>query len=297
MVHWLYHYHQLKSINVAGTIEVLKFAITSKVKPIHYISTTNVYDTDEHKNKKFVGESEVGATTKGLTGGYTQSKWISEQLIQKARKRDIPVRIYRPSYITGDSQSGIWNADDFLCRFIKGCIQLKHAPRLPDLTLDMSAVDYVANAIVNIAMNPQEKRCEFNVVQDHLYSYNELFETMKSYGYDLQIIEYEKWRELLILQESNNDFALRPFIALFNEKWPQSVKGPVYESSNTRKTLANTEIKNITIDKVIDKYFSYFISCGFLNPPEQPKNKNIDWYPKQQATLNYRNKNLITNGS
>jgi len=292
MVHWLYPYSQLKLINVGGTYEVLRLASTGKVKPVHYISTTNVYDSDEHKTKKVVGETEVGTSTKGITGGYTQSKWISEQLIQKARQRNIPIRIYRPSYITGDSKFGIWNADDFLCRFIKGCIQLKHAPALPDLTLDMSPVDYVANAIVHIAFNNEEKNCEFNVVQDNRYTFDQLFQTLKSYGYPLEVIDYYKWRELLLAQESNSDFALRPLSALFTENWPHSLKGPVYDTINTRKALSESDIKNHTIESVIEKYFSYFVSCGFINPPVEPKNHNINWYPKQQLILNYRNKNL-----
>jgi len=45
-------------------------------------------------------------------------------MIIAREERNIPVSIYRPGYITGDTVNGLWNTDDYLCRFIKGCIQL-----------------------------------------------------------------------------------------------------------------------------------------------------------------------------
>lgn len=34
----------------------------------------------------------------------------------------------RVSLVSGSSHSGVWNTDDFLCRLIKGCVQLGLTP-------------------------------------------------------------------------------------------------------------------------------------------------------------------------
>lgn len=53
-----------------------------------------------------------------------QSKWIAELIVLEARNRGVPVTIFRPGYVTGDSKTGVMNTDDYLVRLLKGCIQL-----------------------------------------------------------------------------------------------------------------------------------------------------------------------------
>lgn len=72
-------------------------------------------------------------SSKGLTAGYGQTKWVSEQLILRARARGVPATIIRPGYIVGDSVSGVTNTDDFIWRLVKGCIQLGKVPRISNV--------------------------------------------------------------------------------------------------------------------------------------------------------------------
>lgn len=54
-----------------------------------------------------------------------QSKWIAELILLKARdERGLPITIFRPGYVTGDSKTGVMNTDDYLVRLLKGCLQL-----------------------------------------------------------------------------------------------------------------------------------------------------------------------------
>ena len=46
-----------------------------------------------------VSENDPLLTTHGITGGYPQSKWVAEKLLQAARDQlGIPVAVYRPGY-------------------------------------------------------------------------------------------------------------------------------------------------------------------------------------------------------
>ncbi|NEO53796.1 MAG: hypothetical protein F6K54_12330 [Okeania sp. SIO3B5] len=83
-----------------------------------------------------------------LAVGYVQTKWVAEQLVWEAAKRGLPITVYRPSRISGNSKTGVSNFDDLLSRFIKGCIQLKHFPTWEGFEENLIPVDYASKAIV-----------------------------------------------------------------------------------------------------------------------------------------------------
>ena len=51
------------------------------------------------------------------------------------------------------SVTGVSNTDDYLARLMKGCIQLKKAPRMRNV-INACPVDFVAQSIVHIASTP-----------------------------------------------------------------------------------------------------------------------------------------------
>lgn len=91
-VHWIYPYEQLKPVNVLGSHEVLRLATTSKLKPVHYVSTTSVFDSKSYGGSNVVFEEDKLEDCTDLQGGYPQSKWVAEKLMMEARKRGVPVK-------------------------------------------------------------------------------------------------------------------------------------------------------------------------------------------------------------
>ena len=126
-------YASLKPTNVNGVREVLRLACQVKVKPLHYISTTDVLRAADlspgsDENVRVRMEQDGLNHWRRLSEGYAQSKWVAEKLVMAARDRGLPVCIYRPATLSGHSQLGLWNTNDTLCRMIKGCIELRAAP-------------------------------------------------------------------------------------------------------------------------------------------------------------------------
>jgi L-aminoadipate-semialdehyde dehydrogenase len=109
LVHWLLPYEKLKPANVEGTVEIIRLAIAKKTKSVHYVSTTSVFDTDYHRNLQVVNESDPLDSFTGLTGGYPQSKWVAEKILQKARSLGVPVKVYRPGYSKQVNQMHFFN--------------------------------------------------------------------------------------------------------------------------------------------------------------------------------------------
>jgi thioester reductase-like protein len=83
--------------------------------------------------------------------GYSQSQWVTEQLVWEARRRGVPLAVYRPGFIMGDSRTGIGNQNDFVARLVKGCIALGGCPALPRQGRQFVPVDYVSAALLRIA--------------------------------------------------------------------------------------------------------------------------------------------------
>ena len=72
----------------------------------------------------------------------------------EARRRGLPTTIIRPGYILGESHTGVTNADDFIWRLVKGCLQLGQVPIMSNV-VNMCSVDYVANITVEVASKAQ----------------------------------------------------------------------------------------------------------------------------------------------
>ena len=148
-------YSALKSVNVLGTQEVLRLAVTNgltetRVKPVHYISTNGVFPSSMAV-PKFVETADLSDLSDQLDNGYAQSKWVAEQMCHEAAQRGLPVSILRPGNMAPSSLTGKWNANDFIYLLLRGCMSLGAVPDRADWYFDMTPVDYAARAIVHFA--------------------------------------------------------------------------------------------------------------------------------------------------
>ncbi len=103
-VNFLLPRNNLKAINVNGSIELLRLASLHKIKQFNYISTVSVFPTITRNLEKTFYEQDSIDQPLAIVGGYPQSKWIAEKVIQLAKARGIPVNIFRPGVIFGDTR-------------------------------------------------------------------------------------------------------------------------------------------------------------------------------------------------
>ncbi len=136
--------------NIGGTHRVIELATLAKQSGrsgrIHYVSTA--YVAGRRTGAVTESDLDCGQT---FFNAYEWSKFRAECHIQEAG-RTLPVTIYRPSVVVGNSQTG-W-ARRFLgvyqvLRWIdRG--QLTTLPCRADFELDIVPADYVAEAIVTL---------------------------------------------------------------------------------------------------------------------------------------------------
>lgn len=288
LVHWVYPYSQLRDANVIGTINVMNLAGTGKPKYFSFVSSTSTLDTDYFFNasdeltaRGFAGLSEaddlMGSST-GLGTGYGQSKWSAEYLIRAAGERGLKGCITRPGYVTGFSQTGASNTDDFLLRFLKGCAELGSYPDITN-NINMVPVDHVARVVVATALHPpQSEYLSVAHVTGHpRISFNQFVGTMKTYGYEVSKIDYPEWRSALerfVVEESKSS-ALFPLLHFVLDNLPQDTKAPELDDENAVKalkadiTLSGEDVSSGkgVVDKELGLYISYLVKIGFLPAP------------------------------
>ena len=253
-------YDVMKKTNVLGTREILRFAAMGQTKPVHYISTLGVFSNTYQQT---LTETEQPQWDDGLVSGYSQSKWVAEQLLITARNRGLPLCIYRPDIVLGHSQTGIINFNDyFLCNVLLTCIQLGVFPSI-NTVINFMPVDYVSQSVVYLSQQKNSYGKNFHLCHLHPILWKNLEIEINALGYQLKSVSYEQWVAEIISQSKKNPqdkrltrmrtrFELNKPIYLFSKK-------PTIDTANTDKGLANTDIICPPIDRTLLKiYLDYF---------------------------------------
>ncbi|MBW4594670.1 MAG: amino acid adenylation domain-containing protein [Brasilonema angustatum HA4187-MV1] len=249
-VNLIYPYAALRAVNVLGTQEILRLASLFKVKPVHFISTLDVFQSPAYQEMKVILESDELADCEGLSNGYAQSKWVAEKLVMTAKERGIPVCIYRLGTIVGHSQTGASPTNDLISRMLKSFIDLKIAPDL-DLTLNLTPVDYVSRAIAYLSRQKGSVGKVFHIGNPQPLPMRQLVRSINDLGYSVRFISYEQWQTKLLNSNIFQDTALSPVVSLFTEKMSpkqqtyletSALVCQTFDYQNTLNGLAGTSI-------------------------------------------------------
>ncbi|WP_442937364.1 non-ribosomal peptide synthase/polyketide synthase [Nostoc sp.] len=264
LVNHLYPYALLKAANVRGTEEVLRLASQIKIKPVHFISTVSVFASDEYFKLEVVQENDPLEHSQGLPGGYAQSKWVAEKIVMMARDRGLPCSIYRLGRITWHSQTGVWNPNDMLYRFIKSCIQLKSAPEMNSM-VEITPIDYFTKALIHLSQQPESLGKAFHLINTDSVPWSQFINCIRSLGYPLQQLSDEDWQaELLRNTQISTDNALYSTISLAEDNTSSesnATSSLKFDCQNTLNGLADTAIRWPEVDnKLLQAFFANNIS-------------------------------------
>ena len=160
-VNYLFNYDRMRDANVLGTNEVLRLSFEGRPKEFNYVSTTFIfgwavksvlYETDQNQNMEL------------LDFGYSQSKWVAEQVVFDARRRGLSARVFRPALVS-PSVTGGGNNFDIAVRLV--AFMVNHGIGVDTLNqVSFVPADIVANNIVAISTTPGTANKTFHVVRD-----------------------------------------------------------------------------------------------------------------------------------
>lgn len=173
-VNYLLSYDSLYPTNVYGTQEVIRLAFDCRKKELNYISTTFVFGW----NTEDLLEANSNKEMSNLDFGYSQSKWVAEQLVLDAGKNSLPIRVFRPSLIT-PSTEGKGSGMDITLRLL--AFMIKHGVTVDTPNqISFTPADITANNIVGIALLPTSINAAYHVVRDNYSTMNDVASCISS---------------------------------------------------------------------------------------------------------------------
>jgi thioester reductase-like protein len=160
-VNYLLNYDMMRDANVAGTNEILRLAFEGRTKEFNYVSTTFIFGWAV---KSVLYETDSNANMELLDFGYSQTKWVAEQVVFDAQRRGLPVRVFRPALVS-PSVDGGGNNFDIAVRLV--AFMVNHGIGVDTLNqVSFVPADIVANNIVAISSSPDTVNQTFHVVRD-----------------------------------------------------------------------------------------------------------------------------------
>lgn len=264
---WTQPFAKLKPVNILGSIEVLRLACRSRVKPVHYFCSIAVYPG--RRGEAVEREVELEETEQ-VIGGYRQTKWVTDKLMHQARARGVPTYVYRTGTITGAATTGACTTRTFFNDMIKSAIQLGAAMDY-DLQLELVPVDYAAAAVARIALRPGVPPSTFNLTGARSVSMNEVIDLIIACGYPLERLPYAEWHERLMAAiERGEENQMARYMVLLGKDKPAEEIGypgskPHFENGNLRRALEGSGLScpDVTLE-LFRTYLDYFVSIGFI---------------------------------
>src|ERR1700722_3541341 len=293
LVNHVLPYSELFGPNALGTAELIRIALTTKIKPYTYVSTIGV--GDQIKPSKFTEDADIrviSPTRKindSYANGYGNSKWAGEVLLREAHDLcGLPVAVFRCDMILADtSYAGQLNLPDMFTRLILSLVATGIAPdSFYELDADGNRqhvhthnglpVEFIAEAISTLGAQSVASLQTYHVMNayDDGVGFDEFVDWLIDAGSSIQRIgDYGDWLRrfettLRALPEKQRNSSLLPL--LHNYQKPEK---PINESmAPTDRFRAAVQDAKVGPDKdmpritpqIVAKYVSDLRLLGLL---------------------------------
>ena len=236
LVNHVLPYSQLFAPNVLGTAELIRIALTTKIKPFVYVSTMAVgAGIDPSANTEDADVRVVSATRQvddSYANGYGNSKWGGEVLLREANEHyGLPASVFRCDMILADTTyAGQLNLPDMLTRMMLSLVATGVAPQsFYELDADGNRqrahydglpVEFIAEAISTLGVNVREGFQTYHVMNpyDDGIGMDQFVDWLVEAGYAIQRVDgYGDWlarfeTTLRALPEKQRNASLLPLL-------------------------------------------------------------------------------------
>ncbi|TDH56366.1 NAD-dependent epimerase/dehydratase family protein [Mycobacterium eburneum] len=292
LVNHVLPYSQLFGPNALGTAELIRIALTTKIKPFTYVSTIGV--GDQITPGKFTEDADVRvmspvrAINDGYANGYGNSKWAGEVLLREANDLcGLPVAVFRCDMILADtSYAGQLNLPDMFTRMMLSLVATGIAPgsfyeldaegNRQRAHYDGLPVEFIAEAISTLGAKAGDGFATYHVMNpyDDGIGMDEYVDWLIDAGFPVRrIADYAEWLQrfettLRALPEKQRQASLLPL--LHNYQKPETpICGSIAPTDRFRAAVQEAKIgpdKDIphVTPAVIVKYITDLQLLGLL---------------------------------
>ena len=256
-------YEHLFGPNVVGTAEIIKLAITAKLKTIDFVSTVGALSLLDPSSGDIENALPLPSLPIGddrYAQGYAASKWAGEHLLRSLQgEYGVPINILRGNMMLAHQRyRGQINDTDMFTRLLYSVIATGLAPvsfyaRAEDGSVqtahyDGSPADIVAASVVAAANFKHRDFRAFNMINFHDddgCSLDSFVDAVESAGYAVSRVEdHADWAARFVeklnnLTEEQKQRSAKDVMGAFeNQQQPRAVKGAAI--SRNYQTLVET---------------------------------------------------------
>lgn len=277
LVNFVYPFSALKPSNVDSVVEVLRLAVTERLKAVHYVSSIDVF-LHTGLDRPYLENEELAP--RYAPEAYSRSKWAGDHLVRAARERGVPTAIFRPGMMMSQTETGATQTSDYLLLQIKGLLSFGVVPDM-DYLFDAIPVDYAAKAVAHISLQDSAIGRNFHLWNLDPVPLTEVYEWVRSFGYVFETVPLETAIQHLVMLGPDNP--LFPLLPLLFEPHVRSVL-PAFtpevlaetdlreECANTLAALAGSGIECPAMTRdLAHKCFAYMVSVGFMPDPAEQR--------------------------
>ncbi len=261
-------------INCDGTNHVIALAKrayhSGKLQRFAYISTA--YVSGSRQGHIYEDELDCGQQ---FANTYEQTKFEAEQ-IARQRMHELPIMIFRPSIIVGDSRTGKTTAFNVLYPALKLIYSgiLKTLPGSPDTPMDVVPIDYVVRAIHHIFLqtnNGTGKTYHLTASEGNATSSGEIVDLAVDYfkqitpTRNISRIQFLPPEIYEAAKRCGSEMGKRAFHAMDLYE-PYLCVERVFDNTNTRAALANTGVRPPNFTMYYQKLLRYCVEANWGKP-------------------------------
>lgn len=265
LVNHMLPYDQLFGPNTLGTAELIRIALTTKQKPIAYLSTIAVGTSVEPA--EFIEAADIRMvsasrkTDDSYANGYSNSKWASEVLLREAHDLcRVPVSVFRSDMILAASDhAGQLNVPDMFTRLMLSLVASGLAPKSfyaldgdgnrQRAHYDGLPVEFIAEAVAVLGGRTDGGFQTYHVTNpyDDGIGLDEYVDWLIDAGYSIhRIDDYDDWRQrfettLRALPDHQRQSSLLPLMLAF-QKPLEPMRGSVAPADRFRAAVRDAKI-------------------------------------------------------
>jgi fatty acid CoA ligase FadD9 len=265
LVNHVLPYSELFGPNVVGTAELIRLALTTKIKPYTYVSTVGV--GDQINPSKFTEDADIrviSPTRKiddSYANGYGNSKWAGEVLLAEANDRcGLPVAVFRSDMIMTDTKyQGQLNVPDMFTRLMLSLVATGIAPgsfyeldangNKQRAHFDGLPVDFIAEAIATLGGRIVDGHQTYHVMNpyDDGIGLDEYVDWLNEAGYPIErIADYTEWlarfeTAMRALPERQRQGSLLPLLHSY-QRLAKPIRGATAPTERFRAAVQDAKV-------------------------------------------------------
>ncbi|KAL6862096.1 acetyl-CoA synthetase-like protein [Trichoderma novae-zelandiae] len=207
--------------------------------------------------------------------GYAQSKSVAEHICAKAASQGVTTRVLRIGQIIGDTEHGVWNAQEAVPMMIQTAITIGALPKLQE-TPSWLPVDVVADAVVDVSLSGAGSVFA-NVTNPQLFSWtDDLLPALRRCGLVFDEVEPREW--IKRLRASNPDPIANPPIKLadfFASKYDKDSFSPSKLFATERARSLSPALSKVPSlqEEHVAKFVGYFTERAWNTSPSPNGNE------------------------